>query len=133
MEKIIEQMQELWNGNLPTNSEVINTVEESLNFFFPRDYIKFIEWSNGGEGQLKNGYLYLWKIEDIKQLNIDYGIQEFLSDDCIAIGTDGGDKCYGFDFSSNGRLFESPLGDLDYTEIKYPANDFLDFITYLTA
>jgi hypothetical protein len=131
MDDVIKGLTDKWNKNASANSEFINKIENEFKRELPGDYLNFLRWSDGGEGRLKNGYLYLWKLEDLPQLNLDYGIQEFLLKDCIAIGTDGGDVCYGFDYSKGRSIFKSPLGDLDYNEITYVGKTFLDFIKYL--
>lgn len=131
MNDVFKSLTDKWDSSAGVNSELINKVEKGFRKKLPGDYLNFLQWSSGGEGSLKNGYLYLWKLEDLSQLNSDYGIQEFLSKDCIAIGTDGGDVCYGFDYSKDQSIFRSPLGDLDYNEITYIGKTFLDFINNL--
>lgn len=122
--KIFDQ----WHKNDSVSINQINEIAKKLKINFPIEYIEFLQWSNGGEGSVQNEYLYLWKVGDIKQLNNDYGIQEFLSSDCLAFGTNGGGLCYGFDFSKEAKIFQSPLGDLDYSEIKFLGSNFYDFI-----
>jgi len=40
-----------------------------MNFDYPSDYFDFISLHNGGEGELGEGYLALWSIEDMLETN----------------------------------------------------------------
>mgnify|MGYP000544170407 CR=1 FL=1 len=94
---------------------------------FSNDYKTFITWSNGGEGEVGGNYISLWKIEDIITLNNDYQIQKYLSKDFLAIGTDGGGVCYGFNLRDNFSFFKCPLGDLDINELSLITKSFKEF------
>ena len=70
----------------------------------------------------------LWKLCDLIQLNKDYQIEKYLGCECLAFGTDGGRVCYGFDFSLEGSVFMSSLGDLDKNKKNFLAKNFDKFI-----
>ena len=110
----------------------MNSIEEIIGTYnFPNDYLEFIKQNNCGEGYIGKNYLYLWKIENIVQLNNDYNIQEYLGENYCGFGTDGGDKCYCFDNKNGNKIIRCGLGDLDYNEIEIMANTFYEFITKL--
>ncbi|TXI13344.1 MAG: SMI1/KNR4 family protein [Pedobacter sp.] len=127
MEKIVEKIKATWYKNSGAELQNISTVERDLDIIFPNDYKTFITWSNGGEGEVGGNYISLWKIEDIITLNNDYQIQKYLSKDFLAIGTDGGGVCYGFNLRDNFSFFKCPLGDLDINELSLITKSFKEF------
>lgn len=118
-----------WYKNSGAGIQDISTVESSLDILFPNDYKVFTEWSNGGEGEIGENYISLWKIEDMKVLNDEYQIQKYLTKDYLAFGTDGGGVCYGFKINDDFSVFKCPLGDLDINETSIVAKSFSDFFT----
>jgi len=129
MEKIIEKISDKWYKNSGVSIQNISTVESSFDTVFPNDYKIFIEWSNGGEGEIGENYISLWKIEDMIALNDEYQIQKYLTKDYLAFGTDGGGICYGFKIKDGFSVFKCPLGDLDINEASIVAKSFTDFFT----
>jgi hypothetical protein len=127
MDKVIEIFKKnKWYTNEFINKNFLGKIMRLYNF--PNEYLQFMEWSNGGEGHIGENYLYLWKIENVEQLNKDYNIQKYLGINCFGFGTDGGDKCYCFDNKNGENIIKCGLGDLDYNEIKVIANTFFEFI-----
>jgi SMI1 / KNR4 family (SUKH-1) len=117
MENTIKKIASNWNSNSGVDLKKISATEKSLNITFPKDYITFLMWSNGGEGNIGENYISLWKIEDLAILNKEYQIQKYLSENFLGIGTDGGGICYGFSIENNYKIFKCPLGDLDINEV----------------
>jgi len=116
-----------WYSNNGCSNSQIEMIEQQLKRKLPVQYNSFMTWSNGGEGSIGDNYLSLWKIEDLLQLNIDYEIQYYLSEEFLGIGTDGGGLCYGINML-NQKIFKISLGDLDLNEIIYIANSFSEFL-----
>jgi hypothetical protein len=52
----------------PSDSQ-ISFLKNNMNFDYPSDYFDFISLHNGGEGELGEGYLALWSIEDMLETN----------------------------------------------------------------
>ena len=85
MKNIIQEIVGNWNKNPGVNNELIPIIEKQLNIVFPKDYVTFLEWSNGGEGFIGENYISLWKIEDLVVLNKEYLIQKYLSKKFVGI------------------------------------------------
>ncbi len=85
MEKVIEKISDNWHKNSGASIQDISTLESNLNIVFQNDYKSFIQWSNGGEGEIGVNYISLWKIEDIVALNDDYQIQKYLTKDYLLL------------------------------------------------
>ena len=128
MKNIIQEIVDNWNKNPGVNNELIPIIEKQLNIVFPKDYVTFLEWSNGGEGFIGENYISLWKIENLVVLNKEYLIQKYLSKKFVGIGTDGGGICYGLLLDKTYSIFKCPLGDLDLTEITIIAKSINDFL-----
>ena len=127
------QLSEKFYRNEGCDRNVIKEIESELGKVFIKDYVDFLFWSNGGEGEIGENYISFWRCEDIVQLNKDYGIQKYLTDNFVAFGTDGGSECYAFDYSvsRNTKIVKCSLGDLDINELKYVADTFFEFIEIL--
>jgi hypothetical protein len=126
MENIIKKITEKWNFISAAELEQITAVENEFDVVFPEDYKTFLKWSNGGEGYIGKNYISLWKVENLITLNKEYQIQKYLSNNFLAIGTDGGGICYGFNITDY-IFFKCSLGDLDVGEIFVIAESFKDF------
>ena len=116
----------LWHGEKGTSKDVLEGVERVTNFKLPPDYKEFMQWSNGGEGVLKNIRLSFWPAEDLVSLNEEYKINKYLGEKVLAIGSDGGPICFLLDCRDNDEPCFSSInyGDLDPSEIKVIAPKF---------
>jgi len=115
-----------WYKKTGTDIETIKKLEKLLNITFQEEYIHFLLWSNGGEGIIRNNYIYIWSVEDIIAYNNDYQIDKYLGKDYLAFGMDG-DTGYIFhliDYS----IYKADFGDLDIESIIYLAPSFAEFI-----
>lgn len=117
----------LWHCERGVTKNVLENVEQITGFKLPQDYKNFMQWSNGGEGVLKNIRLSFWPAEDLVSLNEDYKINEYLGKKVLAIGSDGGPICLLLDYQGNNDepCFSSVnFGGLDPDEIKVIAPKF---------
>lgn len=128
MDTTIKKIENSWHKIAATTEGAIKEIEKTLKIDFPDDYKSFLLWSDGGEGEIGDNYVSVWKVEDIVQLNKDYQIQSYLSDKYLGIGTDGGGTVFGFNLSNNKAIFKCPLGDLESSSIKTLAPTFESFI-----
>lgn len=89
-------------------------------------FLPYIDSYCSGEGMIgDNSYLILWEKDEIEELNDAYEVTEFLND-CILIGSDGGDTAYGI--NSKGIFFSVPFIGMCNEEIKYLGNSFSKFL-----
>lgn len=95
----------MWNNfefNAPYNGK---NVTEINGVNLPQNYVDFMTEHNGGEGDIGESWLVLYPIEDLREINNDYNIPEFLPNHII-IGSNGGEEFFGID--SDGRYFIVP-------------------------
>jgi hypothetical protein len=92
-----------WHRNSGCTEAEIAAVEQHFGVRLPREYKRFLLWSNGGEGQVAAGrtvhssYVSLWPTAEIIGLNADYEIGEGRGS-LLGIGSDGGGVCFAFDY-----------------------------------
>ena len=108
----------------------LQTGEKEL--FKSKKYAQFESYLNNcisGTGIIgENSYLQLWDKNDLEELNDLYEINEFL-DNCILIGSDGGDIGYGI--NAKGQFFEVPFIGMDDSEVAVVAANFEEFIMFV--
>lgn len=117
------------NENVKINVEEL---ENRINFKFPQEYkfyaINYIE----NETFVGNEFIRLWDVNDLLELNTEYGILNSLKN-TIAIGSNGSSEFIAIEFLKNKeyRVVLSPFIDLDkkcHIEI---GNSFADFFKRL--
>ena len=128
IDRYIERL-ELSEG---ASSEAIAELERKLSVQLPAEYRAFMERSNGAEGVIGEvGYLMLWSIEDVADLNDEYGVTEF-APDLVLFGSDGGDTGYAFDTrKSPPEIATVPFIGMDLNEVKAYATTFNEFLRNL--
>lgn len=73
--------------------------EADLSVSLPDDYRAFVRRNNGGAGVIGEQYVELWKVEELRRLNDDYGTAEFRPG-FLLIGSNGGGESFAFDMRS---------------------------------
>lgn len=118
IDELINQISSGWHrasDGLPVTVSIITQIEHRLGVKFPDDYVRFILWSNGGEGLVGNSYFCLWPIEQLEEMNDLLNINKYLPG-FLLIGGDTADLGYAFEFDRQTihgpRLFQVPRGDL---------------------
>lgn len=87
--------------------------------------------TNGGKGNIGEGYLRLWNIEQLLEVNEDYSVSEF-APGFLIIGSDGGAAAFGYDFREEiPKLIEVYYIGIDIENPKFSNHDFFEFIEYL--
>lgn len=128
IDKYIERL-ELSKG---ASSKAITELEKKLPIQLPADYQTFMEQSNGAEGIIRTeGYLSLWPIKEIADLNNEYSVTEF-APGLVIFGSDGGDTVYAFDTKkSPPEIVTVPFIGMDLKEVKDYATTFNEFLKNL--
>lgn len=85
----------------------------------PKQYLKFIKKHNGGEGDIGETWLQLFRLEELQEINDDYCIEDFLPNHII-IGSNGNGELYGID--SDGNYFNVPI-IIDKEDVAILGND----------
>ena len=108
------QFNEAYNGDVITEIDGIK---------LPQSYIEFMKEHNGGEGDIGETWLVLYRLEELQEVNDDYDVNEFLPNHII-IGSNGGEDLYGID--SRGRFFNVP-SMMDERDVTVLCDDMKDF------
>ena len=112
----------------PVKEEKVKKVEYELGVTFPKDYLEFITFSNGAEGNIGENYIIIWPIEDIVELNDSYGIEDFIKG-LILFGSDGGNTAFAFDTRTNeAKIVTVPFIGFELNEVTTCSNTFKRFL-----
>jgi hypothetical protein len=80
----------------PATPDEIASVARAAPFALPSDYLNFLRWSNGIEGDIgKTYWLALWPTADVVEVNAEYA--RLGEDAPFVIGGDGGGILIGID------------------------------------
>jgi len=107
-----------------------NSLIESVDCKFPPDYLAFMKEYNGGEGVIKEGrYVRFWPLEELKEANEDYMVEEF-APDLFFIGSDGGGTAFGLN-KITGIFIEVPFIGISNEAAIERGKDFVAFLSFL--
>lgn len=120
--------------NASSSREALIHLQSAIGLDLPVDYTEFMLRSNGREGSIgHNGYLVLWKTDNILPWNDWYGVSEF-AHGLILFGSDGGDTVYAFDTRfKEPQIVEVPFIGMDLSEVKRIGASFVEFLEYLSG
>ncbi len=112
--------------------KTIEEIETLIRFQLPLDYKKFLENYVCFEGSIGKEYLQLWRLEDLTNLNENYGIFDNL-ENTIAIGGNGSSEFIAIEIidKTNYRIVLSSFIDLDKQYHLEIGTSFSDFLTRL--
>lgn len=118
--------------NPPCDPAVLGQLPTILGCEPPADYVAFLRQWNGGEGPIgDNGYVSLWKVEDIAPSNEEYGSQEF-TPGLVLFASDGGGTAYAFDTRQEPvRIVAVPFISIDLADVEPISQSFVEFLEYL--
>ena len=127
-EIIIEILKEM-DREEPATIQMIEKVEKEWNINLPNEYKQLLLFSNGVEGPIgKTGYLSIWPINELVELNQEYAVDEFLPG-IKYFGSDGADIAYGFKFyESETLVIEIPFDSIEENDAKKYSNSLFEFI-----
>lgn len=111
---------------------VIQNVQKLLNFKLPPDYIEFIRFYNGAEGEIgDNSYLCLFGIEELKEVNSDYVLLVEQIPDYYLFGKDAADTGYAFHKLKHSYHEFGLMSDFENDSVNFCGNSFYEFIQFL--
>ncbi len=121
-----------WEANPGADPESIKKAEASLGLTLPDDYRQFLTRANGGVGNIGSNYLDLYRVEDLKQLNEQYEVFQYVPG-VLLIGSSGGGDAYAFDLrTSPWSVGEVPFIGMDLEYLEPIATSFSRFLERLT-
>jgi hypothetical protein len=124
-----ERLLEGFHPNPPAALSSLHQFERNSAFGLPDSYAKFLLEANGGEGFIgANGYVILWRVEELSSLNDAYQVAEYVHG-LLLFGSDGGGEAFGFDIRSEAKLIVSvPFVGMDPSLIRPVGPQFTDFL-----
>ena len=116
---MIELIQLMYATAAGATAPEIASAEAHFGVRFPPDYVALLLSTDGGGIEVADGIVEFWRVEKLVKLNTDYEIRLWLPE-LVAIGTDGGGKCYALRYDEPRvapTFVRVPLGDLDRESI----------------
>lgn len=110
----------------------VEEIENKINFSLPEDYKFYATNYSGNENFIGNEYVELWDINQLLELNNEYGITKCLKN-TIGIGGNGNSEFIGIELleSNEYRMVLSPFIDLNKKYNIEIGNSFTDFFERL--
>jgi len=133
MELITEIFNKYNFERLNKNSLInIGEIEASIKFRLPDDYRYYLENYLGFEGFIGEEFVRLWDVDEILDINKNYGVIENLPN-TIAIGSNGASEFVAIELINNGnfRVVLSSFIDLDINSHVEVGESFKDFLIRL--
>jgi SMI1 / KNR4 family (SUKH-1) len=110
----------------------IESVQQQIDFKLPKDYLDVIKEINGGEGEIgNNGWLKLYPLERVIQVNINYRLLMQQIPDFFLFGKDAADTGYAFHKQEHTYHSFGLMSDFNTDFITFCGNTFEDFLKYL--
>jgi hypothetical protein len=120
-----------WNRNPPAATDAIQDLVSGCAIDLPDEYIEFLRFSNGGEGELgvDPGWFQIWPAEQVIQLNEGYKVTENIPG-YFAFGSNGAGEMLVFDARSEQpwSVAMIPFIHMQSYEAKIIAPDFEAFV-----
>ncbi|MBS1910957.1 MAG: SMI1/KNR4 family protein [Bacteroidetes bacterium] len=118
--------------NPPAEPQAIIAMQHEGNLSLPDDYIEFLKYANGGEGPIgSEGYIMLWRIEELIELNSAYQVAEY-APGLFLIGSDGSGDAFAFDTRSNAwSVVALPFVGMSLDLASPLASTFDEFLEFL--
>jgi hypothetical protein len=127
-----ELLRSEFNCNPPTAEAEIQRFQENAEIHLPDDYLRFLQYSNGGEGFIGNAYVILWRLEELLHLNQGYKVEEF-APGLFLFGSDGGGEAFAFDMRSDSmELVSVPFIPLDLAYTRRLGSNFGEFLDFIS-
>ena len=110
------------------SKEELKILSSSLPFPLPDDYVNFLFFSNGAEGDIGNNYLAIWRIEDLVSRNKACSVESCVLG-LFLFGSDGGGEAYGFDYRGEKTIIVNvPFIGMNWKTAIKKGDNFLDFL-----
>jgi len=107
----------------------IEKAQADVGVKLPDDYLSFFLRSNGADGPIgETGYLSLWPIDELADLNQGYRVREF-APGLLLFGSDGGGEAFAFDLrNSSMPIVGVPFVGMSLEEARPIARTFTEFL-----
>ncbi|MCD0465079.1 SMI1/KNR4 family protein [Flavobacterium sp. ENC] len=112
--------------NDPPTLEEIEVFLKQVDFILPVGFISFFKEANGAAISTEEGYILLWALTDMIELNNDYNVKEYAPEFFI-FGSDGGDIAFAIE-KNTGDIYKLPFIGMSKEAAILKNNSFAEFI-----
>lgn len=119
--------------NPPASAAEIHQFEASVGLKLPKDYVEFLQWTNGGVGFIgPNAFVRFWRLEELAEKNKAYEVAEY-APGLFIFGSDGGGEAYAFDIRTSAMsIVEIPFVGMELKVALVMASTFSRFLDVLS-
>ena len=119
-----------FSTNPPADETAIKAAETESTIRFPSEYRDFLEFTDGGEGQIgSGGYAALWRVEDLCAFNREYQVETY-APGLFFFGSDGGGEGFAFDLRTHQlTIVQVPFIGMSAADANIVAANFHQFLT----
>jgi hypothetical protein len=122
---IIDLIRHGWRYRPGAAHAEVARLEADAGLVLPKEYVELLLHTNGGQGWIGSVYIWLWSTDDVLGTNDSYGIRTHMPQ-LLVIGTNGGDRGYGFNYTkSPPRFVGLDLGGFDAETLDVIGVDFI--------
>ncbi|HNO79909.1 MAG TPA: SMI1/KNR4 family protein [Phycisphaerae bacterium] len=125
---------QIWTGEMTTSAgatqQALRTLQGKARVELPEDYLDFLGWSNGAEGDIGPNFIQIWPTERIAAN--PYPFEEFVPG-LLFMASDGGAALFGFDTRAQPMpIVVTHSDDLILDTLVTVAPSFSAFLEFLT-
>jgi SMI1 / KNR4 family (SUKH-1) len=123
-----------FHGRAPVGTAELEQFRQEVGFDLPRDYVEFLQQSDGGEGWIgPNAYVIFYRLTELAEWIKVYQFDEFARGFFI-FGSDGGGEAYAFDIRTSAMpIVMFPFIGLDPDVVDVMAPTFTQFLEVLAS
>lgn len=120
-------------ANGPATEAGVAAAEAALGAPLPGHYRDFLRRADGGEGPLGSGYLALWTVAELSELNRSYSVDELVPG-LLLVGSDGGNTGYALDLRADAAPVVSvPFVPMDHRLVEPIGDTIVDLLTAIES
>ena len=131
MQDVLADNSARWERQPPASQHAIDSLRAAVPWKLPAEYLAFLSYSNGGEGELgiRPGWFHIWSAEEVVGVNESYQVAEY-HPGYFGFGTSLGGVMCAFDMLAGPphKVYGIPSDSIDPVDIDLVADDFLAFV-----
>jgi hypothetical protein len=131
-DKLKYYLSDIVKNQVGASVELIEELQNELDFKLSEDYSDLMKEFNGGEGDVgENSWLCLFPIEELATTNKDYSLLMEQIPNYFLFGKDSADTGYAFHKQNQTIHSFGLMSNFETDLITFCGNDFAEFIEYL--
>jgi hypothetical protein len=114
----------------PDDVQPVNKLASGRGLPLPNDYVEYMTHSDGGEGDVGDGYIEIWPVARVLAAA---ETEPPVYEDFIAFAGDGANTVYGFDVAAGGEIVEGDWIGLERDALIPRGRTFTEFLQSIAS